>query len=117
MTDKEDKKFEAVKGIVRTIYNDFDTGEPVIKSKAIAFLLEIDKKEDIIVVYDKNALKLGLIKIGEPLKCFGQRDGTIVAINSKYKIDEKQRFLCRWIMGNADITEEQLMKERAIRLR
>ena len=115
--NKESVEFETIKGIVRTIYNDFDTGEPIIKEKAVAFLLEIDKKDDIIVVYDKNAIKLGLIKVGEQLTCLGYRNGTIIAIDTKRKIDEKQRFLCRAVMGNADITEEQLMKEGAIRLR
>ena len=115
---KENKQeYEEIKGMVTIIFEYFDTGEPVIKEKAVAFLLEIDEKEDIIVVYDKNALKLGLIKVREPLICLGQRNGTIIAIDSKHKIHEKQRFLCRGIMGNADITEEQLMKEGAIRLR
>lgn len=119
MTDKGNKEFdmfETIKGIVKTIYDDFDTGEPVIKEKAVAFLLETDEKEDVIVVYDKNALKLGLIKVGEPLVCFGQKNGTIIAIDSKRRIDEKQRFLCRGIMVNVDITEEQLMREGAIKL-
>ena len=110
-------KFEVIKGVVCTIYEDFDTGEPVIKNKAIAFLLETDKKEEIIVVYDKRALKLGLIKVRDPLICLGRKDGTIIAKDLNGIIVEKQRFLCRGIMGDANITEEQLMKECAIRLR
>lgn len=110
-------KFEAIKGIICTVYEDFDTGEPIIKNKAIAFLLETDKKEEIIVVYDKNALKLGLIKVGDLITCLGRKDGTIIGKDQKGIIVEKQRFLCRGIMTDADITEEQLMKEGAIRLR
>ena len=111
-----------MKGTVIVIYNDFDTEEPVIKDRSVAFLLEIeDSKERIIVVYDKNALELGLIKVGEPLTCFGWRDGTIVGKNSKCVIVKRQRFLCIGIMVDADITEDQLIekleKEGAIRLR
>ena len=112
--------FEVIKGVVRTIFEDFDTGEPIIKSRAVAFLLEIDsnsEKSNIIVVYDKDAIRLGLIKVGEPLTCLGWRDGTIIGIDSKGLIAENQRFLCRGIMGDADITEELLTKEGAIRLR
>lgn len=117
MTNKGEEEFDVIKGIVRIIYEDFDTGEPIIKEKAVAFLLEIDKKEDIIIVYDKNALRLGMINVGEPLVCLGQIDGTIIGKDRKGIIVEKKRFLCRGIMGDADITEEQLMKEGAIRLR
>ena len=116
MTNKGEEEFDVIKGIVRTIYEDFDTGEPIIKEKAVAFLLEIDKKEDIIIAYDKNALSLGMIKVGEPLVCLGQIDGTIIGKDQKGIIVEKKRFLCKGIMGDADITEEQLMKEGVIRL-
>ena len=112
----ENKKFEKIEGIISIIYEDFDTGEPIIKERAVAFLLETDKRK-VIVVYDKNALELGLIKVGEPLTCFGSYDGTIVAIDSKGTVVEAKRFLCGGIMGDADINEEQLAKQGAIRLR
>ena len=112
----ENKKFEKIEGIISIIYEDFDTGEPIIKERAVAFLLETDKGK-VIVVYDKNALELGLIKVGEHLTCFGSYDGTIVAIDSKCTVVEAKRFLCGGIMGDADINEEQLAKQGAIRLR
>lgn len=130
---EENSKFEKIEGVVNTIYEDFDTGEPVIKERAIAFLLDADKGTDkysdkcsdkgydkngkVIVVYDKNALKLGLIKVGEPLTCLGSYDGTIAAIDSKGNVVEDKRFLCRGIVGNTDINEEELKKQGAIRLR
>ncbi len=134
---KETTKFEKIEGVVNTIYEDFDTGEPVIKERAIAFLLDTDKDSDkgidkgpdkcsdkgpdkkgkVIVVYDKNALKLGLIKVGEPLTCLGSYDGTIAAIDPNGNVVEDKRFLCRGIVGNADINEEELTKQGAIRLR
>jgi len=108
---------EQIKGIVNSIYEDFYTGEQVIKERAVAFLLEIDKNKKVIVVYDKNAFKLGLIKVGEPLTCIGSFNGTIVAIDSNGKVIEDKMFLCRGIIGNADINEEELMKQGAGRLR
>lgn len=123
MNDK-DTKIEIINGLVTTIYEDFDTTEPVIKDKAVAFLLEIDdkenkkeenkkyetKKEKIIIVYDKNALKLGLIRIGKPLKCFGWRDGTVIGKDSIGSV-ELPRFLARAIIGNTEFSEEQLMEQ------
>lgn len=115
MTKKQ--KFEIIKGIVKTVLEDFDTGEPVIKEKAVAFLLEIDKKYEVIVVYDKNALKMGIIKVGEPLTCFGFRDDFVTGKDS-IGIIIGQRFLCNGIVGEIDEDQlnEQLKKMGAISL-
>lgn len=121
INENKQQKFEVIKGMVRTIYEDFDTGEPIIKDRAVAFLLEIDKddsdnrKEEIIVVYDKNAVKFRMITVGKPLTCLGEYNGTVTGRDSKGIIVEKQRFLCMGIMGNANITEKQLIKEGAIK--
>jgi hypothetical protein len=117
LKDKNFENFGKLEGTVNTIYVDFDTGEPIIKEKAFAFLLDTDKNGKIIVVYDKNALKLGLIKVGEPLVCVGLFDGTIAVIDSDGNVFEDRRFLCMGIMGNADIDEKELIKQGAIRLR
>ena len=113
--------FEKIKGVVGDIYEDFDILESIVKYRAIAFGLDIidDKgnEKKVIVVYDKNALKLGLIKSGEPLACFGKYSGRISAIDSKRNIVEENMFLCIAIMGNEDIDEDQLVKQGAIRLR
>jgi hypothetical protein len=110
-----------IKGIVSDIYEDFDTLESIIKNRAVAFGLDIiDKegnKEKAIVVYDKNAVKLGLIKIGEPLTCFGSYSGKIVAIDSNGNVTEDKMFLCIGIMGDTDVDEEELARQGAIRLR
>lgn len=121
MMKEKSKEFAILKGTVMIIYQDFDTGEPVIKDRSVAFLLETeDKKEKLIVVYDKNALELGLIKVGEPLTCFGWKDGTIIGKNSRCVTVKRKRFLCMGIMGDTSITEDQLIekleKEGAIRL-
>jgi hypothetical protein len=111
---------EKIKGMVSDIYDDFDTLESIVKDRAVAFRLDIvdDKgiEEQVIVIYDKNAVKLGLIKIGEPLTCFGNYSGTITAIDSRRNIVEKKMFLCIGIMGSTDIDEEQLMARGAIKL-
>lgn len=119
--------FEKIKGVVSCIYEDFDTVVDVVKDRAVAFGLTVagDKGKDencgndeiVIVVYDKNAIELGLIKIGESLTCFGSYSGEISVIDSKGSVIEGKMFLCRGIMGSADISEEQLMKHGAIRLR
>lgn len=113
--------FEKIEGIVNDIYKDFDTNEDVIKDRAVAFRLDtIDNKgnkKNVIIVYDRNAIKLGLIKVGESLTCFGDYRGMITVIDSKSNIVEDKMFLCRGIMGKADIDEEQLMAQGAIRLR
>jgi len=118
---------EKIKGIVSCIYEDFDTVEPIIKDRAVAFGLYItdDKgneenkgnEEKAIIVYDRDAFKLGLIKVGSTLTCFGEYSGRIVAVDSSGIVTEEKLFLCRGIMGNADISEEQLTKRGAIRLR
>lgn len=100
----KEQKFETIKGIVKSILEDFNTGEPIIKEKAIAFLLETDRKEEIVVIYDKNAFKMGLIKVEEPLTCFGYRDGYVTGRDS-IGIIIGQRFLCNAIIG--DIDEDQ----------
>jgi hypothetical protein len=113
-------KMEKIEGIVDTIYEDFDTIEHIEKEKAVAFLLNVYKgsnKEKIIVVYDKNAVELGLIKTGEKLSCFGLYEGRISAIDSNEKVVEDNMFLCLAIMGDADIDGEKLRKQGAIRLR
>ncbi len=107
---------EEINGIVETIYDDFDTIESVIKEKAVAFLLSTDKNGKIIVVYDKNALELGLIKVGELLSCLGTYEGVITVKDSTGKINEDKMFLSIAIMGNADIDEEKLSKQGARRL-
>lgn len=119
--------FEKVKGVIGCIYEDFDTLADVVKDRAVAFGLDIagdeggDKNygndERVVVVYDKNAIKLGLIKIGESLTCFGSYNGTIAAVDSKGNVIVEKMFLCRGIMGSADISEEQLIRHGAIRLR
>lgn len=114
--DKEEKKLDKIEGIVDTIYEDFDTEEPIIKENAVAFLLDIDKNGKIIVVYDKNALKLGLIKVGDHLACIGSYEGSIVAIDVQGNIVEEKMFLCRGIIGDADIDEEELIRQGAVRL-
>lgn len=108
---------ETIKGTVIKIFEDFDTGEPVIRERAIAFLLETDKKEDIIIVYDKNALKMGLIEIGEPLTCFGFYDGDITTKDST-GINSGKRFLCNGIIANVnkDNLKEQIDKMGGISL-
>lgn len=112
---------EKVKGVVNDIYEDFDTLESIVKDRAIAFRLDIvddkGKEEKVIIVYDKNAVKLGLIKSGEPLTCFGNYSGRISAINSRGNVVEGEMFLCIGIMGSTDIDEERLIKQGAIRLR
>ncbi len=109
--------FEKIEGIVRCIYEDFDTSESVIKHRAVAFGLENgEDKKNIIVVYDIEAVKLGLIKVGENLTCFGDFSGTITVIDSDRNILEDKMFLCRGIMGNTDIDEEQLIDRGAVRL-
>jgi len=112
---------EKIEGIVDIIYDNFDTVEQVEKDKAVAFLLNVDKKGDnkekVIVVYDKNAVELGLIKIGEKLCCMGFYEGIISAIDSNGKVVEDKMFLCLAIMGDADIDEEKLRKCGGIRLR
>lgn len=111
---------EKIEGTVDTIYDNFDTVEQVKKDKAVAFLLSVDKgsdKEKVIVVYDKNAVDLGLIKTGEKLSCFGLYEGRISAIDSSDKVVEDKMFLCLAIMGDADIDGEKLRKQGAIRLR
>lgn len=119
MTEKheENQKFEKIEGTVSVIYEDFDTVESIIKERAVAFLLETEKKGKVVVVYDKNALKLGLIKVGEPLACLGLFRGTITALDQKGIIAEEKMFLCMGIIGNADIDEEQLTKQGAVRMR
>ncbi len=92
---------EILKGTVKTIFEDFDTGEPVIKERAVAFLLKTDEKEDIIIVYDKNALKMGLIEIGKPLTCFGFYDGDIT-VKDPTRIISRKRFLCNGIIAKVD---------------
>ena len=115
MSDKEVEKRE---GIVVTIYEDFDAiGGNVVKEKAVAFLLNDSNKGRTIVIYDKNAIKLGLIKVGEPLTCFGSFEGIISVIDSKGKIEEDRMFICRAIAGNADIDEEELKKQGAVFLK
>jgi len=121
--------FEKIEGVVNDIYEDFDTVEDIIKGNATAFRLDItynkekngkennENKRSVIVVYDKNAIKLGLIKVGEPLICFGNYCGTITVVDSKHNILEDKMFLCRGIMGDAEIDEEQLAAQGAIRLR
>lgn len=71
----------------------------------------------VIIIYDRGALKLGLIKVGEPLTCLGGYCGTITVIDSKHNILEDKMFLCRGIMGDAEIDGEQLKAQGAIRLR
>ena len=119
MTEKheENQKFEKIEGTVSVIYEDFDTVESIIKERSVAFLLETEKKGKVVVVYDKNALKLGLIKVGEPLECLGSFCGIIATLDSKGVTEEKKMFLCIGIIGNADIDEEQLAKQGAVRLR
>lgn len=113
--------FEKIKGVVSDIYEDFDTVESIIKDRAVAFGLDItddkENKEKVIVVYDRNAFKLGLIKVGKPLTCFGDYSGRIAVVDSSGNVVEEKMFLCRGIMGSADISEEQLIKQGAIRLR
>lgn len=110
-------EFEKIEGKVITIYEDFlNTGDLIIKERAVAFLLDTDKNGKFIVIYDKNALKLGLIKVGEPLTCLGSCGDTIVAIDSNGKIAKEKMFLCRGIMGSADINEEELIKQGAVKL-
>lgn len=113
--------FEKIEGVVSDIYEDFDTLESVIKDRAVAFRLDTtdDKgnKRSVIIVYDRNAVKLGLIKVGESLTCFGSYSGMITVIDSKSNTAEDKMFLCIGIMGKADIDEEQLMSQGAIRLR
>jgi hypothetical protein len=112
-----------IKGIVGDIYEDFDTLEYIIKNRAVAFRLDTcnnvneGNKEKVIVVYDKNAVKLGLIKIGESLTCFGDYSGVISAIDSKRNVVEDKMFLCIGIMGDADVDEEELARQGAVRLR
>ena len=115
--NREEDKFEKMEGMVIDIYEDFDTGEPIIKDRAVAFLLDTDKKGKMVVVYDKNALKLGMIKVGEPLVCMGSCDGFVTVKDSNGVIIEEKRFLCMGIMGDAVIDEEELMRQGAIRLR
>ena len=115
--------FEKIKGMVSVIYEDFDTLEStsIIKDRAVAFGLDItddkENKEKVIVVYDRNVFKLGLIKVGNPLTCFGDYSGRIAAVDSGGNVVEERLFLCRGIMGSADISEEQLIKQGAVRLR
>lgn len=121
--------FEKIEGVINDIYEDFDTIEDIIKGKAVAFRLDIidnkekngkDNKENkrgIIIVYDKNAIELGLIKVGNHLTCFGNYCGTITVVDSKHNILEDKMFLCMGIMGDAEIDEEQLISQGAIRLR
>jgi hypothetical protein len=115
--------FEKINGVISDIYEDFDTLEStsIIKDRAVAFGLDItdDKgnKEKVIVVYDRNAFKLGLINVGKPLTCFGDYSGRIAAVDSSGNVVEERLFLCRGIMGNADVSEEELIKQGAIRLR
>lgn len=99
---------EILKGTVKTIFEDFDTGEPVIKENAFAFLLETDKKESIIIVYDKNALKMGLVENGEPLTCFGFYNGDIITKDST-GINSGKRFLCNGIIAN--VNKDDLMEQ------
>ena len=119
MTEKheENQKFEKIEGAVSVIYEDFDTVESIIKERAVAFLLETEKKGKAVVVYDKNALKLGLIKVGESLECLGSFCGTITAIDQKGVVAEEKMFLCIGIIGSADVDEEQLTRQGAVRLR
>ncbi len=116
------KNFEKIKGIVSDIYEDFDILESVIKSRAVAFGLDIrsdDRKEDneekVIVVYDISIVKLGLLEVGSSLTCFGNYSGKMSAIDSKGNVMEGKAFLCRGVMGKSDISEEQLIKQGAIR--
>jgi hypothetical protein len=111
---------EKIEGMVDTIYDDFDTIEHVEKEKAVAFLLDTEKgsnKGKVIVVYDKNAVELGLIKTGERLSCMGFYEGRISVVDSNDKVVEDKMFLCLAIMGDAEINEEQLRKHGAVRLR
>lgn len=124
---------EKIKGVVSEIYEDFDTMEDIIKDRAVAFGLCVtgDKwhggneeiggnkgnEEKVIVVYDRNVVKLGLIKVGKPLTCFGTYSGKITAVDSNGIVVEEKMFLCRGIMGSADVSEEELVKQGAIRLR
>jgi hypothetical protein len=118
---------EKIKGMVSCIYEDFDTSESIIKDRAVAFGLNIiddkgndrnkGKEEKVIVVYDRNAFKLGLIKVGEPLTCFGNYSGRIAAVDSNGNVVEEKMFTCIGIMGSTDINEEQLIKKGAVRLR
>lgn len=115
---------EKIEGTVGTIYDDFDTIEHIEKEHAVAFLLNIDKgidkediKEKVIVVYDKNAVELGLIKIGEKITCCGFYEGIISVIDANGKVVEDNLFLCFAIMGDADIDEETLRKLGGERLR
>jgi hypothetical protein len=137
-------KFEKIKGVVSCIYEDFDTLESIVKSRAVAFGLDVvgvkenmgDKRSEdksgnegneksggneynggrAVVVYDRNAVKLGLIKVGGHLTCFGKYSGRIAAV-SNGNVVEGKLFLCMGIMGDADINEEELMKQGGIRLR
>jgi hypothetical protein len=137
-------KFEKIKGVVSCIYEDFDTLESIVKSRAVAFGLDVigddgndinggsggnegnsgnegsggneDNDGIVIVVYDRNAVKLGLIKVGGHLTCFGKYSGRIAAV-SNGNVVEGKLFLCMGIMGDADINEEELMKQGGIRLR
>jgi hypothetical protein len=113
--------FEKIKGVVNDIYEEFDTFENIVKDMAVAFRLDTtdDKgnEEIVIVVYDKSAVKLGLIKIGESLTCFGSYSGIVAIVDSDRNVIEDKMFLCRGIMGSADIDEEQLKKQGAVRLR
>ena len=113
----EGLKFEKIGGVVGVIYEDFDTTESIIKEKAVAFLLDTQKKGKVIVVYDKGAIKLGLIKVGEPLECLGFFSGTITAIDSKGTVVEEKMFLCMGIIGSAEIDEEEFARQGAVRLR
>ena len=115
--DNIEGKMIRLEGTVDIICDDFDTTEHIVKEKAVAFLLNKDNNGKVIVVYDKNAVELGLIKIGEQLTCLGYYQGIITVIDSKGKIIEDKMFLCFGIMGNADINEEQLMEKGAYRLR
>jgi hypothetical protein len=132
MTDVKDN-FERIKGVVSDVYEDFNTLVDIVKGRAVAFGLDVaydngndnvgsdgngenyGNKKKVIIVYDKNAVELGLVKVGETLTCFGKYDGMIAVVDSSRNVVEDKMFVCIGVMGNADIDEETLVKQGAIK--
>jgi len=113
---EKDEKFGPIEGVIETIYVDFDTIENIQKQYSVVFSLVKDNKKAI-VVYDKNAYELGLIKVGVNITCMGSYQGKISVIDSKGQVIEDDMFLCLVIMGDADIDEGLLKKLGGKRLR
>lgn len=130
MTDVKNN-FEKIKGVVSDVYEDFDTLTDIVKDRAVAFGLDVTcdndnggsdgnegnygNKKKVIIVYDKNAVELGLVKVGETLTCFGKYDGIIAVVDSNRNVVEDKMFVCIGIMGNTDIDEEILAKQGAVK--